>query len=92
MALRECEDCKRMISTSAKSCPHCGRGAGGSLRRNLLNVGSVCTLFGLGVWALGKYLDFGEDIGLRAYCFILGPLFMVLGIVLTVIGLVIPDR
>lgn len=63
MALKPCKECKKEISTSAKTCPHCGVSRPGTSSRDVVvGIGALVALFG-GCVALLGHSGSGDEKG-----------------------------
>lgn len=60
MAMKECRECKKEVSTEAKACPHCGTTNPTQLKKKTSVGMKVLIGFGIFVAAIGFLADYGE--------------------------------
>ena len=70
MSIINCEDCDQPVSTSAQSCPQCGRPvtAGNLFTKDIGGLGALYVLFALG----GLFLCFNGYLGVGIFLVLSG--------------------
>lgn len=58
MALTKCKECKKEVSTAAKTCPHCGVKNPGVTAKQTLDGCLVLIVLAIG---FGVYMAYGDD-------------------------------